>query len=54
MIDALDKLVLDAIELDAEISVSYQRDGEAMGEQVVLTPEQKAQVKEFILGRDGE
>ncbi len=54
MIDALDKLVLDAIELDAEITVSYQRDGGLMSEQVVLSAEQKAQVKEFILARDAE
>ncbi|MDG9809448.1 MULTISPECIES: hypothetical protein [Pseudomonas] len=54
MIDALDKLVLDAIELGAEISVSYQRDGEVMTEKVVHSTEQKAQVKEFILGRDAE
>ncbi|MBA1218254.1 hypothetical protein [Pseudomonas fulva] len=49
MIDALDRLVLDAIDLGAEISVSYQVDGDDMSEQVVLTDEQKAQVKSFIL-----
>lgn len=54
MTDALDKLVLDAIELGAEIAVSYQLDGEAMSEKVVLTPEQKAQVKQFLLAESAE
>lgn len=55
MLNALDKLLLEAIELGADISVSvHNDDGQALTDKIPLTDAQKAEIKRDLLAQDAE